>query len=121
MSCGVGLRHVSDPALLWLWCRPAATAPIGPVAWESPCAAGVALKRQKRPKKKKNVGEVCLASFAEIFLGNWKASLGDGVSYLPVTHLNRAPSKPFSVCLHHWCFCNLQGTSLCVLSPFQNR
>ena len=28
MSCGVGGRGSLDPALLWLWCRPAATAPI---------------------------------------------------------------------------------------------
>ena len=34
MSCGIGYRHSSDPALLWLWCRPAAEAPIGPRAWE---------------------------------------------------------------------------------------
>ena len=27
MSCGVGCRHGSDPPLLWLWCRPATTAP----------------------------------------------------------------------------------------------
>ena len=26
MSCGVGCRRGSDLALLWLWCRPAATA-----------------------------------------------------------------------------------------------
>ena len=26
MSCGVGHRRGSDPALLWLWCRPVATA-----------------------------------------------------------------------------------------------
>ena len=31
-SCGVGHRHGSDPALLWLWCRLAATAPMGPLA-----------------------------------------------------------------------------------------
>ena len=30
MSCGVGLRCCSDPALLWLWCRLAAAAPIRP-------------------------------------------------------------------------------------------
>ena len=30
------------PALLWLWCRLAATAPIGPLAWEPPYAAGAA-------------------------------------------------------------------------------
>ena len=31
MSCGVGRRLGSDPALLWLWCRPAATALIRPL------------------------------------------------------------------------------------------
>ena len=36
----------SDLALLWLWCRPAAAAPIGPLAWEPPYAAGAAPKRQ---------------------------------------------------------------------------
>ena len=30
--------------LLWLWCRPAVVAPIQPLAWEAPFAAGVALK-----------------------------------------------------------------------------
>ena len=39
-SCGVGRRHGSDPALLWLWRRPAATAPIRHLAWEPPYAAG---------------------------------------------------------------------------------
>ena len=27
-SCGIGHRHSSDLALLWLWYRPAVTAPI---------------------------------------------------------------------------------------------
>ena len=56
MSCGVGRRHSSDPVWLWLWRRPAATAPIGPLAWEPLYAAGAALemaKRQKDKKKKK--------------------------------------------------------------------
>jgi len=39
--------------LLWLWCRPAATALIGPLAWEPPYAAGAALEKAKRQKKKK--------------------------------------------------------------------
>ena len=34
-------------ALLWLWHRPAGVAPIRPIAWEPPCAAGAAQKRQK--------------------------------------------------------------------------
>ena len=42
---------VKDPELLWLWCRLAATAPIGPLAWEPPCAISAALKRQKKKKK----------------------------------------------------------------------
>ena len=53
MSCGVGHRCGSDPLLLWLWCRPAASALIGPLAWEPPYAAGAALKRPKKKKKKK--------------------------------------------------------------------
>ena len=32
-------QWVKDPALLWLWCRLAAEAPIGPLAWELPYAA----------------------------------------------------------------------------------
>ena len=46
LSCGVGCRLGSDPALLWLWL--AATAPIRPLVRELRYAAGVA------PKKKKN-------------------------------------------------------------------
>ena len=45
MSCGAGHRRGLDLALLWLWRRPVATAPIGPLAWEPPYASGVALKR----------------------------------------------------------------------------
>ena len=44
MSCDVGRKHDLDPTLLWLWRRPAATAPSAPLAWEPPYAAGAALK-----------------------------------------------------------------------------
>ena len=44
----------SDLALLWLWCRLAAVALIRPLAWEPPYATGVALKRPKKKKKKKD-------------------------------------------------------------------
>ena len=46
-------QWVRDPALLWLWSRPVATAPIGPqpgnlhMPWVRP------LKRQKKKKKLK--------------------------------------------------------------------
>ena len=39
----------SNLALLWLWGRPVATA----LAWEPPCAMGMALKSKKKKKKKK--------------------------------------------------------------------
>ena len=53
MSCGVDCRLGLDPTLLWLWCRPVASAPIGPLAWESPNAAEVALEKGTKTKKKK--------------------------------------------------------------------
>ena len=52
MSCGVGCRRGSDPALLWLWHRLSAIAPILPLAWDPPCATGAAQEMVKRPKKK---------------------------------------------------------------------
>ena len=48
MSCGVGHRHGLDPAWLRLWRRPAATAPIRPLAREPPYAEGVALNSKKK-------------------------------------------------------------------------
>ena len=43
--------------MLWLWCRPAATALIQPLAWERPCTAGAATKRKKKKIKKKKKTE----------------------------------------------------------------
>ena len=48
VSCCVGDRCGSDLVLPWLWCRPAATAPSQPLAWERPQAVGVAPKDQKK-------------------------------------------------------------------------
>jgi len=53
VSCGVGHRHGSDMALLWLWCRLAAVPRIRTLAWDSPCAVGEALKKQTNKKKNK--------------------------------------------------------------------
>ena len=55
LSCGVGGRHSSDPELLRLWCRPAATAPIRPLAREPPYARKQPKEIAKRPKKKKKM------------------------------------------------------------------
>ena len=51
MSSGVDYTHGADPTLLWLWRRPAATAPIRPLAWETPYAVGAALEKTKKKKK----------------------------------------------------------------------
>ena len=53
VSCGVGHRYSSDPALLWLWRRLTATAPIRPLDWEPPYAAGAAQEIAKKKIKKK--------------------------------------------------------------------
>ena len=45
-------QWVKDPALLWLWRRPAATALSRSLAWEPPYAERSALEKAKRPKKK---------------------------------------------------------------------
>ena len=47
VSCAIDCKCGLDPSSLWLWHRPAAIAPIGPLAWEPPCAEGVALKKNK--------------------------------------------------------------------------
>ena len=48
VSCGVGRRQGSDPMLLWLWCKPAAAAPIQPLAWVILYVVGMALKSKKK-------------------------------------------------------------------------
>ena len=57
MNCGVDHRPGSDPVLLWLWCRPAATAPIQLLVWKPPYATGCSPKKKKKQtlkrKKKK--------------------------------------------------------------------
>ena len=82
MSCGVGHRHGSDPALLWLWCRPAAVAPIGPLAWEPPdavCAVPEKAKRKGRKRKRKSKKTIL------IVISVW----GDGTRPGPVSCLQR--------------------------------
>ena len=50
--------------MLWLWSRQAATAPIGPLAWEPPYAASAVLKRPKKKKKKKKKERTLIILFA---------------------------------------------------------
>ena len=55
MRCGGGCRSDWDPELLWLWCRPAAEALIGPLAWELPYAVGAALNNKRERERLENV------------------------------------------------------------------
>ena len=49
-------RQGLDPELLWLWWhRPAAAAPVRPLAWELPCAEGMALKSKSKKKKESGI------------------------------------------------------------------
>ena len=57
----VGRRCSLDPPLLWLWCRLAATTPVGPLAWELLCATAVALKSPP-PQKKKFILKIFILS-----------------------------------------------------------
>jgi len=52
MSCGRGCRHSLDPALLWLWLRPAGLASIRSLPWELPYATHVAIKTKTKTRKK---------------------------------------------------------------------
>ena len=54
VSCGIGHRCSSDPALEWFWHRPAAATPVELLAWEPPYVTGVGLKRQKTTTTKKS-------------------------------------------------------------------
>ena len=73
-----------------VWRRPAATAPIGPLAWELPDCAGIALEKTKGKKKKKKSKSVyctlefyiisyidSTSTFKSVFLKNEAVALGD--------------------------------------------
>ena len=47
---GLRIRHGRE-----LWRRPAAAALIGPLAWEPPYAAGAALQKKEKEKKKRKM------------------------------------------------------------------
>ena len=77
MSCGIGRRHSSDLALLWLWCRLAVEeALIRSLAWEPPYAAGVALKRKKKKKELKVNFMFCLIFWNVCTVFHWKEGRG---------------------------------------------
>ena len=54
MSCSVGCRHCSDLVLLWLWCRPAATALIGNPSLGTSICCRSGPRNSKKTKKNNN-------------------------------------------------------------------
>ena len=86
MSCGVGHRQGLDLVLMWMWHRLAAVAPIQPLAWEPPHAAGVALKRKKKnpQNKTKTYSEIpsISATTSVIFENGKMTSVGRHVNKL---------------------------------------
>ena len=47
-------QQIKDPTFLWLCCRLAAVAVIGPLAWERPYAMSATLKQTNKKKNLKN-------------------------------------------------------------------
>ena len=74
--CKLGVGHScgSDPVLLWLWYRPAAAAPIQPLAWKFPYATSAAIKKKNQTNQtNKHIGWI-----------NHKARLYGTGTYSPV-------------------------------------
>ena len=78
MSCSVGHRQASDPALLWLWCRLAAAVLIRLLACELPYATSVALKKKKERKKEMGQESVNIRCIEQIFILFWINTLEYG-------------------------------------------
>ena len=65
-----------------LWCRPAAVAPIRPLAWEFPYAAGEALKRQRTKKKREEKKRFTLWLGVETWAGTLSFSTFENIMLL---------------------------------------
>ena len=77
MSFSVGCRSGLDSEWPWLWCKPAAEAPIQPLAWDVPYAAGA----YPPPQKKDSV----FISLASIITGDKVKMLFTHPRFQPLT------------------------------------
>ena len=71
--CRSQMQRSLDLALLWLWQKSAAAAPIQSLVWELPCAAGTAIEREG--EKKKAIKPRTSTSYKSKDLLNWKACI----------------------------------------------
>ena len=58
--------------MLWLWHRPVATAPIRPLPWEPPYAAGAALERDKKTNNNNNNNNNDMKHFLKAVPHKWQ-------------------------------------------------
>ena len=89
MSCGVGHRHGSVQAWLWLLCKLAAAAPIGPLAWEPPYAASMALKSKKEKDLETRKSQDCLRSRKKASVMSLVNKLRMGAGKMGSDHVDR--------------------------------
>ena len=94
MSCGLDGKRSSDLVLPWLWYRLAAIAPMRPLAWESPCAVGAALKRQKK-KKISSFLSLCTGTIglSVVLLPDHELLESKGGAFLPPTSMSPDPRE----------------------------
>ena len=76
VSWGVGRRRSWDLVWLWQWLWLAATAPLGPLAWEPPCAKSAALENKN--KKAEPVLSVLRAAQARSLGAQRRKRIGGG-------------------------------------------
>ena len=103
MSCGVGHRHGSDPALLWPWCRPAAMAPVGPPSLRtSMCWRCSPKKIKKKKRRKETFNWLCifhrlafkfLPWCTRVFIV-WTQTSFWALPLPPITLCNQSPNNP---------------------------
>ena len=75
MSCGAGCRHSLDLTLLWLWRRPAATAPVRPLAREPLSAVKDKKTKKKTRKTKAIIGKAVFVFYFALAVENKVSSL----------------------------------------------
>ena len=116
MSCGVGCRRGSDLALLWLWCRPAATVLIGPLTCKPPYATGAALKKDKKGQKKTTLPPSISQTFIFIVIPLRKIS----DTFVLITPLMKTPDHRYTLwIIYSMYFCALYMSKFfffCLLS-----
>ena len=105
LCCGIGHRCGSDPALLWLWCRPEATAPMRPPSLGTSICRGCGPKKTK--KKKKSVWRIWSIIQSAISWGR----KGNRLGYRDLMR-EISPWNPCSQDVHTQPGLTLQGPSL---------